>query len=94
MTARIVCGITYGVTEDVTEVDASLEDMITYQLVFGIKDNRIQTHLLSEADGKLSLQAVELATFMETAAKNEAERQHQWIGPFTQCSQWRAAIHL
>lgn len=55
---------------------ASLDDMIRDRLVCGINDDRIQRRLLSESD--LTLQrAVELATAMETAAKDVLELQQQ-----------------
>ena len=55
---------------------SALDDMLRDRLVCGINDDRIQRRLLSEPDDKLTLaRAVELATSMETAAKDVAELQ-------------------
>lgn len=55
---------------------SSLDDMLRDGLVCGINDEHIQRRLLSEPDEKLTLtSAIELATAMETAAKDVAELQ-------------------
>lgn len=54
----------------------SLDDMIRDRLVCGINEDQIQRHLLAEPDLTLQ-QAVELATAMETAAKDALELQQQ-----------------
>ncbi len=60
-----------------------LDDMMRDRLVCGTNDDRIQRHLLMEADDKLMLEkAVELATSMATAAKDVAELQQTGVeGP-------------
>ena len=57
---------------------ATLGDALRDRLVCGIKNENIQKRLLSESDLKLD-KAIEIATAMETAARDAVELRHQHI---------------